>query len=757
MRRRGVLKGIGAGAGAVTTGIGGLSAFGAPARAQTQSIPPLYFDSTTALLNGSGNPLTDDALVSVYAHDSATAVDSDGNEDVTSYGSDPIALVATDDDVVAIGCPFLTDDTDFSFGNEEFMLNVWDHVFGGEGTVLWDEGHEQYYHLGRFETFEAYAETQGYTVESTTDMATDLEGVAGIVITTPTAALSDAELSALSDFVANGGGVILHSQSDYRDFDATANSNAILSELGANIRFNDAQIMDSEHGPGPEYIITTDQFTSSLPYFGDRQGISSGPRFDIGSTYEATIDAIDDGDTFRVTVEDGNEEVRVLGVDTPESPENAEFEMPHEWPGLGDESSGSELDEDYPTLASWAEESTAFAEDELAGETVTLSFDENEGLTDPFGRLLAYVEYDADGSGSRDTLFANRLLDQGLARTFHSGTSRHDAFLQNELSARESGTGLWAESNLTESSEYRNGAVEEVFVPNAARITSEASDSLPDARVLVRAAESASAPGSPLVAVDSDAGVAMTGGLMVNDGYEPGSDFEGDVTGYDNFTLLTNILTALSDREGDVLVAGGKGQFDAAGSLTAEATSFYQRHLEGADVGLEGINDLTSGLLDGASAVIITAPPNVFQSAELQALTQFRDDGGAVILMGSAAASTTAVQNLNTIAISLGTDLRVDSETVTDPDSNVVGDELLLVSDRFSEAADVYDAWEPDGPSLGGGTTAGPDTTTGEMDSTTEPTTTSGSGGPGMGVVTGIVSIAGGAAALLRSDRFGEE
>lgn len=752
MRRRAVLKGVGAGAGAVTTGIGGLSALGVPARAET--IPPLYFDSTTGLLNSSGTPLTDNALVSVYAHDTATAVDSDDNGDVTKYGSDPIALVATDGQVVAIGCPLLTDDADFSFGNEEFMMNVWDDLFGGGGTILWDEGHDQYYNLGKFGTFEDYAESQGYTVESTIDLAGDIKDADGVVITTPTVGLSDAELAALSEFVADGGGVVLHSQSDYRNFDATDNSNAILSELGANIRFNDAQIMDSEHGPGPEYIITTDQFTSSHPYFGSRQGISSGPRFDITSTYEATIESIADGDTFEVTVQDGREQVRVLGVDTPELAANAEFELPHEWPGIGDHSSGTELDENYPTLATWAENGRAFAESELSGETVTLSFDENEGITDPFGRLLAYVHYDADGSGSRDTLFAERLLETGHARTYHSGTSRHDEFLSTELTARDEGRGVWVESDVTDSSEYRNQAVEEVFVPNPAPVGSEETDSLSDARAIVRAEDSASHAGSPLVAIDTASRVAVIGGLLVNDAYEAGSDFDGDVTQFDNFTLLTNILTALSDRDGSVLVAGGKGQFGATGSLTAEATAFYQRHLEGADMMLEGINDLTSGHLDAARAVIITAPPNIYESEELDALSDFRDDGGAVILMGSGAADSSAVLNLNTVAINLGTDLRVARERVTDGESNLADDDSLIVTSAFSNTVDLYDAWEPDGPSVGDGTT--PDPTTQSGGSTSQEPTTSGNSGPGFGAVTAVLGLVGGAAALLRARSSGD-
>jgi endonuclease YncB( thermonuclease family) len=753
MRRRDVLKGIGAGAGAASAGLG-LSAASTRVRA-AETIAPLYFDSTTGLLNEAGEPLTDDSLVSVYAHDSATAEDSDGDGDATSYGSDPLALAATDGAVVALGCPFVTDDTDFSYGNEEFMLNVWDEVFES-GTVLWDEGHEQYYHLGRFGDFEGYAESHGYTVEATTSMESDLEGAAGIVITTPTGGLSDSELSALSTFVSNGGGVILHSQSDYRNFDATENSNEILAELGADIRFNDAQIMDAEHGPGPEYILTTDQFNTEFPYFETREGIGSGPRFDIGETYEATVESIADGDTFTVSVEGGTEEIRVLGVDTTETAANAQYEMPHEWPGLADEDSGAELDEEYSYLAAWAEESTSFARSEIGGETVTLSFDENEGITDPFGRLLAYVTYDKDGSGSRDTLYAKEVLRTGHGRAFHSGPRHHDEFLQTELAARESGTGMWAESDLSASSEYRNRPVESVFVPNPAPVGSQASETLAEDRAVVRAPESASQPGAPLLAIDREARLAAVGGLMISDSYQPGSEFAGDATKFENFTLLTNVLAALSDREGAVLVAGGKGQFDADGSLTAEATSFYQRHLEGGDMALEGVNDLTSGLLDRARAVIITPHTQIYQTEELDALRTFREDGGAVILMGSGAAAGTPIANLNNIAALLDSDLRVGRDALTDTESNLADDERMIVTDRFAENLDVYQAYASGEPSLGDSNTTAAPTTEGPA-TTTAPPTTSGDAGPGLGVLTGVLGIAGGLAAMLRSAGSGDD
>ncbi|MFB6126405.1 MAG: DUF4350 domain-containing protein [Halolamina sp.] len=717
------------------------------ARSQAESIPELMFDSTCSLLSPDGTPLMDDGLVAVTAAESARISDADGDGDAVEYGDDPVPLVAVDGVVAGVGAPIAEDEIDFAYGNDEFYLNLWDELVGG-GTVLWDEGHEQYYDLARHQTFRSYAEERGYAVEPTTALAEDLGGADAVVITSPTAAFSEAELSALAEFAAGGGAVFLHSQSDYRNFDATANIDAVAEALGVGFRFNDGQVVDEESNAGPSFTPITDGFNADAfpALFEDRQGINAGPQFEFDEAYTATVSEVADGDTFTVEFPDGGtDEVRVLGVDTPETPANAEAELPHEWEGLG----GVAVDDDYPHLASWGDRASAFAKERLRGTEVTLTFDRNEGIADPFGRALAYVTLD-DG-----TLYSETLVREGYARVFDSGHRRHDDLLRAELTARENGTGLWAESTPAESEPVRTGPVESLFFPNPAGVTT--TDGPPsDERVAVFAEPSASAPETPLVGVAPAARVAVVAAPFVDERHEDATGFPVSTASFGNFTFLTNLVDALADRPGDVLVDSGHGQFGTSGALSAEDVSFYQRYLEGVGIGLEGVNEPAGGLLDRGRALVVTAPADAYGDEALSAVRSFRDAGGAVVLMGSAAAETSTQINLNSVAQALGTDLRVSLSSVTDARANVDGKASIPTSANFNDAYGLFDAYEPGRATIPRASTAtatasdaGAESTTAADGTATGEETTS-SSAPGMGVLSAVASTVGGALVLSR-------
>ena len=302
-------------------------------------IADLAFDSTSSLLDAAGDPLTDESLVAVWAEPTATNVDSDDDGDAVDYGDDQqIPLVGVDGSVVGFGAMVANDDADFRFGNEEFLLNVWDEQIGS-GTVLWDEGHGQFYSLDRFGSFERYAENDGYTVEATESLADDLSDADGVVITSPSDAFSGSERDALAGFVDDGGAVLLHDQSDFRNFDETDNLNALASALGAGFRFNDDQVEDEESNAGVAFVPTTGQFNDAFPFFAERDGL--GLDLDPAESYEVEVVSATDGDTLDVAfVEESNRperSVRVLGIDTPETAANADAERPEEWEGIGDE------------------------------------------------------------------------------------------------------------------------------------------------------------------------------------------------------------------------------------------------------------------------------------------------------------------------------------------------------------------------------------------------------------------------------------
>ncbi|MXR52222.1 ABC transporter [Halovenus sp. WSH3] len=578
------------------------------------AVDELVFDSTASLLDANGEPLTDDSLVAVAAEPTASNEDSDGTGDAVSYPDDAaIPLVAIDGAVAGLGAPFVDEGFDTSADNEEFLLNLYDSLVGG-GTVLWDEGHGQFYDLASFPEFESYAEKNGYTLESTTDL-TDLSGAAAVVITSPADSFSDAERTALSEFVADGGAVILHDQSDFNNFDATANLNAVANALDLGFRFNDDQVVDDENNAGARFVPVTSNFT--------------GP----DSLFEAR-DGIDDDPNARTT--------------------------------------------EY--LTDWASRATTFARGRLEGESITLSFDENEPLRDPT-RLLAYAEYDADGDGSRETLYNREMVEKGYARVYGSTFEDHDEFWALEQDARSDARRVWTESDISEASPYRDGEIAELFVPDAAVLDRD--NGRPRPQTVAAYSEPEAALGDqtsrkkhPLFGVDSAAGVAVGGSLLIDESYEQLEGFGADTSGFDNFAFLSDVIETLAGdgREDIVFIDGGHGQFGVDYALSNEDAAYYQRHLEGRGITFEQINDVTLDRLSGARALIVTTPVSSFTPEEAAAVRSFRDDGGAVVCLGSAAAPAEATANLNDLIGRLDTRLRVGGERVTDATNNVADD-----------------------------------------------------------------------------------
>lgn len=74
-----------------------------------ETIPNVAFDSTSSLLNASMEPLTDESLVAVWAENTATTTDSDGNGDTTSYGQARIHLVVVDRNVLGFSAMVTTE------------------------------------------------------------------------------------------------------------------------------------------------------------------------------------------------------------------------------------------------------------------------------------------------------------------------------------------------------------------------------------------------------------------------------------------------------------------------------------------------------------------------------------------------------------------------------------------------------------------------------------------------------------------------
>ncbi len=677
--------------GAVGASAGAFAVAGRPVRAATDSgrIEQLVFDSTASLLNADGDPVAADAgYVAVRAESTASNTNADGNggaEAAVSYPADrPIPLVAAADGVVGFGAPIVSDDAEFNAGNEEFVLSVLDDVVGS-GTVLWDDSHGQYYNSGRHSEFIDYANGNGYDVAGTDDLLADLPDADGVVVTSASESFTAAELDALSSF---DGGVLLFTQSDYSDYDATANMNEVAAALGAPFRFNDDQVVDDANNAGVPFVPVTDRFDPDFDYFADRPGLDF--EIDPSKTYTVDVVSVTDGDTVDVRFPSGYEDtVRLVGIDSPEVPAARDAELAEEWEGV----------ESYDYLGQQGTASSAFATQALGGATVDLTFDPNEPLRGDYGRLLGYVAYDADGDGGRDTDYATRAVSAGRARVYDSGASRHDDLLKRELRARFEGRGVWAQSDPEASSEIRNGPVDELFAPEAATVAT-ADGRIDDERVPVYAESSAEQRGGsvryddlPLVGVDADSRVAMVATPLLDDDYEQSQGFPADTSGYGNFAFVTNLLDALSMRPGAVVNDGGHGQSGVPLGLDGEDLPFYMRYLEGVDTGLEQVNDLGSGILRLGKALLVTAPAEPFTDDDLDRVRSFVRRGGAVILVGGALPAAQR-RHLNDVAAALCSDLRLNDDRVVDPASNLAGRETIPVTSNFD---DDYRLFSPAG------------------------------------------------------------
>lgn len=154
---------------------------------------------------------------------------------------------------------------------------------------------------------------------------------------------------------------------------------------------------------------------------------SGGP--DEGNAWEVTVTRVVDGDTVEARFPNGEvEELRLLGVDTPETYE--EGTSPGEFEGVPDTEAGRQH------LLTWGEQASAFARDELAGETVRVAVDPDADRRGGYGRLLVYVYVDGE-------LFNERLLAEGYARLYDTEFTLRDEFASVEAAARNEERGLW--------------------------------------------------------------------------------------------------------------------------------------------------------------------------------------------------------------------------------------------------------------------------------------------------------------------------
>ena len=140
----------------------------------------------------------------------------------------------------------------------------------------------------------------------------------------------------------------------------------------------------------------------------------------VGETVSTQVVRVVDGDTVRVVLDGRETPVRLIGIDAPES-----------------------VKPDAP-VDCFGPEASEFATALLDGRPVTLEFDEGQGRTDRYDRVLAYVWIeDDDGALALVNLAA---VDRGYARAreYSDIPTRWGALLaEAQATARAAGAGLW--------------------------------------------------------------------------------------------------------------------------------------------------------------------------------------------------------------------------------------------------------------------------------------------------------------------------
>jgi len=134
-----------------------------------------------------------------------------------------------------------------------------------------------------------------------------------------------------------------------------------------------------------------------------------------GENYDATVTVsrVVDGDTVEISPSiGGTEDVRLIGVDTPETVDPEEEVEPY------------------------GPEASDFATSELEGERVDLEFGQEK--FDDYDRLLAYIYVDGQ-------MFNEMLVEQGYAQAYpyEPNTKYADRFEEAQQEARASGLGIW--------------------------------------------------------------------------------------------------------------------------------------------------------------------------------------------------------------------------------------------------------------------------------------------------------------------------
>lgn len=187
--------------------------------------------------------------------------------------------------------------------------------------------------------------------------------------------------------------------------------------------------------PTPSPIRTTTSTETPSPSTPTR---TTTPTETAGSSESITVEVTDvvDGDTLHIRYDNGSEDtVRLLGVDTPEIHSEP---TPDEWEGVPNNEAGKDC------LRAAGHDASDYVTQRVEGETVRLTFDENEGRRGYYGRLLAYVYHGGNHLNYR-------LVEQGHARVYDSSFEKRERFYAAESDAQSREINAWDCRNVESS------------------------------------------------------------------------------------------------------------------------------------------------------------------------------------------------------------------------------------------------------------------------------------------------------------------
>jgi hypothetical protein len=95
---------------------------------------------------------------------------------------------------------------------------------------------------------------------------------------------------------------------------------------------------------------------------------------------------------------------------------------------------------------------------------------------------------------------------------------------------------------------------------------------------------------------------------------------------------------------------------------------------------------------------VITTPAGAFGPGELDRLRSFREDGGAVVLLGSAVAPAFARDHLNDVAAALDADLAANADRVRDERRNLDDDPALPTTGAVDRSVPLFSAYAGEVP-----------------------------------------------------------